>query len=118
MRPRPTSALPRAEMFPSISLTGVFGVASRELGDLFKGDTAQRWTAAGSHSAAGRSRADGCGANVKRNGSCPRGAQGPVRAHRCSRAFREVLDALNGQRLIENVRTLEQRASVGVGACD
>ncbi len=93
----------RAEMFPSISLTGVFGVASRELGDLFKGDNAHSWAAAGGILQpvfqGGRLRA-----NVSRT-EAVRAERKAQYARTVQEAFREVLDALNGQRLIESVRT-------------
>lgn len=92
----------RAELFPRISLTGAFGSASRELGDLFTEPT-QAWSAAAGLMQpifqGGRLRA-----NVART-EAVREQRKAEYARTVQQAFREVLDALNGQRLIESVRT-------------
>jgi len=91
----------RAEMFPQISLTGAFGWASRELGDLFTSPT-EAWSAAGNIFQpifeGGRLRA-----NVQRT-KAVREQRKAEYARTVQEAFREVLDALNGQRLIDSVR--------------
>lgn len=91
----------RAEMFPRISLTGTFGSASRELGDLFTNPT-EAWSwAAGLVQPifeGGRLRA-----NVSRT-EAVREERKAQYARTVQEAFREVLDALNGQRLIDSVR--------------
>lgn len=92
----------RAEMFPRISLTGAFGSVSRELGDLFTEPT-EAWSAAAGLLQpifqGGRLRA-----NVARN-EAVREQRKAEYARTVQQAFREVLDGLNGQRLIESVRT-------------
>jgi multidrug efflux system outer membrane protein len=92
----------RAELFPRITLTGAFGSASRELGDLFT-DPTEAWSAVGGIVQplfqGGRLRANVARAEAVRE---ERKAQ---YARTVQQAFREVLDALNGQRLIESVRT-------------
>jgi outer membrane protein, multidrug efflux system len=91
----------RAEMFPQISLTGAFGYVSRELGDLFVGPT-EAWSAAAGLLQpvfqGGRLRA-----NVARN-EAVREQRKAEYARTVQQAFREVLDGLNGQRLIDSVR--------------
>jgi multidrug efflux system outer membrane protein len=91
----------RAEMFPRISLTGAFGSASRELGDLFTQPT-EAWSwAAGLVQPifeGGRLRA-----NVSR-AEAVREQRKAEYARTVQEAFREVLDGLNGQRLIDSVR--------------
>ncbi len=92
----------RAEMFPRISLTGAFGSASRELGDLFTTPT-EAWSAVGGLVQplfqGGRLRA-----NVSRT-EAVREQRKAEYARTVQEAFREVLDALNGQRLIDSVRS-------------
>jgi multidrug efflux system outer membrane protein len=91
----------RAEMFPQISLTGAFGSVSRELGDLFLQPT-EAWSAAAGILQpifqGGRLRA-----NVARN-EAVREQRKAEYARTVQEAFREVLDGLNGQRLIDSVR--------------
>lgn len=91
----------RAQMFPSISLTGLFGSISTELGDLFT-KPAEAWSASGDILAplfeGGR-----LSANVART----RAVREQVKAQysqTVQSAFREVLDALQGQGLILGVR--------------
>jgi outer membrane protein, multidrug efflux system len=91
----------RAQMFPNISLTGVFGSISPELGDLFT-KPAEAWSAAGDILQpifqGGRLRANVARAEAvreQRKAEYARTVQG---------AFREVLDALQGQSLIAGVR--------------
>lgn len=92
----------RAALFPRITLTGAFGSASRELDDLFT-DPTEAWSAVGGIVQplfqGGRLRANVARAEAVRE---ERKAQ---YARTVQQAFREVLDALNGQRLIESVRT-------------
>lgn len=92
----------RAELFPRISLTGAFGSVSRELGDLFT-DPTEAWSGAAGLVQpifqGGRLRA-----NVSR-AEAVREQRKAEYARTVQEAFREVLDALNGQRLIESVRT-------------
>jgi len=101
----------RAQMFPSISLTGLFGSISTELGDLFT-KPAEAWSASGGIVAplfeGGR-----LSANVART----RAIREQVKAEysrTVQSAFREVLDALQGQSLILGVRDAnsEQVASL------
>jgi multidrug efflux system outer membrane protein len=91
----------RAEMFPSISLTGLFGSISTELGDLFT-KPAEAWSAAGSIVQplfeGGR-----LSANVART-KAVREQRKAEYARTVQSAFREVLDALQGQSLIVGVR--------------
>jgi multidrug efflux system outer membrane protein len=91
----------RAELFPRISLTGAFGSVSRELGDLFI-DPTEAWSAAAGIVQpifeGGRLRA-----NVRRNEAI-REQRKAEYARTVQQAFREVLDGLNGQRLIDSVR--------------
>lgn len=91
----------RAQMFPSISLTGAYGSASRELGDLFTNPT-EAWSVAGGLLQpifqGGRLRSNLSRAEAVRE---ERKAQ---YARTVQEAFREVLDALNGQRLIDSAR--------------
>lgn len=97
----------RAQLFPSISLTGVLGSASPELDDLFT-SPAKLWSASGGLLQplfqGGRLRA-----NVSRAQAVREQLEAEY-AQTVQRAFREVLDALQGQSLIEGVRAanLEQ----------
>jgi multidrug efflux system outer membrane protein len=92
----------RASLFPSISLTGAFGYVSRELDDLFVEPT-EAWSAAAGLFQpifeGGRLRA-----NVSR-AEAVREQRKAEYARTVQQAFREVLDGLNGQRLIDSVRT-------------
>jgi multidrug efflux system outer membrane protein len=92
----------RAALFPSISLTGAFGSVSRELSNLFT-ESSEAWSASGGLFQplfeGGRLRA-----NVSR-AEAVREQRKAEYARTVQQAFREVLDALNGQRLIESVRT-------------
>jgi outer membrane protein, multidrug efflux system len=92
----------RAELFPRISLTGAFGYVSRELDDLFV-DPTEAWSAAAGIVQplfeGGRLRG-----NVKRT-EAVREQRKAEYARTVQEAFREVLDGLNGQRLIESVRS-------------
>jgi len=90
----------RALMFPSISLTGAFGSVSPELSDLFT-KPAEAWSGVGSLLQpifqGGRLRANVSRAKAvreQRKAEYARTVQG---------AFREVLDALQGQTLIAGV---------------
>lgn len=89
----------RAQMFPSISLTGAFGSASRELGDLFTSPT-EAWSVAGGLLQpifqGGRLRS-----NLSRT-EAVREERKAQYARTVQEAFREVLDGLNGQRLIDS----------------
>jgi len=91
----------RAQMFPSISLTGVFGSMSTELGDLFT-KPAEAWSASGSILQplfeGGRLRA-----NVARTQAVREQVKAEY-SRTVQSAFREVLDALQGQSLILGVR--------------
>jgi outer membrane protein, multidrug efflux system len=91
----------RAQMFPSISLTGLFGSVSTELGDLFT-KPAEAWSASGGILQplfqGGRLRA-----NVART-EAVREQRKAEYARTVQDAFREVLDALQGQSLIAGVR--------------
>jgi multidrug efflux system outer membrane protein len=91
----------RAEMFPNISLTGLFGSISTELGDLFT-KPAEAWSASGSIVQplfeGGRLRA-----NVDRT-KAVREQRKAEYSRTVQSAFREVLDALQGQSLILGVR--------------
>lgn len=91
----------RAQLFPSISLTGTFGSVSPELGDLFT-KPAEAWSAAGSILQpifqGGRLRA-----NVAR-AEAVREQRKAEYSRTVQNAFREVLDALQGQSLIAGVR--------------
>jgi outer membrane protein, multidrug efflux system len=91
----------RAELFPNISLTGVFGSISTELGDLFT-KPAEAWSATGSIVQplfeGGRLRA-----NVDRTRAV-REQRKAEYSRTVQSAFREVLDALQGQSLILGVR--------------
>jgi multidrug efflux system outer membrane protein len=95
----------RAELFPSISLTGVFGWASLELEDLFSAPN-EEWSVAGSilqpvfqggRLRAGVSRADAL--RQERRAEYARAVQ---------TAFREVLDGLQGQ---ASLHTIEASAT-------
>jgi multidrug efflux system outer membrane protein len=95
----------RAELFPSISLTGVFGWASLELEDLFSAPN-EEWSAAGSilqpvfqggRLRAGVSRADAL--RQQRRAEYARAVQ---------TAFHEVLDGLQGQ---NSLHTIEASAN-------
>jgi outer membrane protein, multidrug efflux system len=91
----------RADMFPRISLTGLFGSISPELGDLFT-KPAEAWSASGSIVAplfeGGR-----LSANVART-KAVREQRKAEYARTVQSAFREVLDALQGQALIAGAR--------------
>lgn len=91
----------RAQMFPSISLTGLFGSISTELGDLFT-KPAEAWSASGSILQplfeGGR-----LSANVART-KAVREQRKAEYSRTVQSAFREVLDALQGQSLILGVR--------------
>jgi multidrug efflux system outer membrane protein len=91
----------RADMFPRISLTGLFGSISTELGDLFT-KPAEAWSATGSIVQplfqGGR-----LSANVSRTKAI-REQRKAEYARTVQAAFREVLDALQGQSLIVGVR--------------
>jgi multidrug efflux system outer membrane protein len=91
----------RADMFPRISLTGLFGSISTELSDLFT-KPAEAWSAAGSIVQplfeGGR-----LSANVART-KAVREQRKAEYARTVQSAFREVLDALQGQGLIVGVR--------------
>jgi outer membrane protein, multidrug efflux system len=97
----------RALLFPSISLTGVFGSLSPELDALFKEPT-ETWSASGGLLQplfqGGRLRA-----NVAR-AEAVREERKAEYARTVQTAFREVLDALQGQAVIGGVRdaNLEQ----------
>jgi multidrug efflux system outer membrane protein len=90
----------RAQMFPNISLTGVFGSVSDELGDLFA-SSGEAWSASGNilqplfHGGQLRS-------NVKR-AEAVREQRKAEYSRTVQNAFREVLDALQGQALIAGV---------------
>lgn len=91
----------RAQLFPSISITGAFGSVSPELDDLFTGP-AKAWTASGGILQplfqGGRLRA-----NVSR-AEAVREQRKAEYARTVQQAFREVLDTLQGQTLIAGVR--------------
>lgn len=91
----------RAQLFPSISITGAFGYASPELGDLFT-DPSKAWSAGGGLLQplfqGGRLRA-----NVSRTEAI-REQRKAEYAGTVQQAFREVLDALQSQALIVGVR--------------
>jgi outer membrane protein, multidrug efflux system len=91
----------RADMFPRISLTGLFGSVSTELSDLFT-KPAEAWSASGSILAplfeGGR-----LSANVART-KAVREQRKAEYSRTVQSAFREVLDALQGQNLIVGVR--------------
>ncbi|HET9446840.1 MAG TPA: efflux transporter outer membrane subunit [Steroidobacteraceae bacterium] len=91
----------RAEMFPRISLTGIFGSLSTELGDLFT-KPAEQWTASAGIVQplfeGGR-----LAANVSRT-KAVREQRKAEYARTVQSAFREVLDALQGQALIAGAR--------------
>jgi multidrug efflux system outer membrane protein len=90
----------RAQMFPSISLTGVFGSVSPELSDLFT-KPAEAWSATGGILQpifqGGRLRS-----NLKR-AEAVREERKAQYSKTVQNAFREVLDALQGQSLIAGV---------------
>jgi len=91
----------RAQLFPSISLTGLFGSLSPQLSDLFT-EPAEAWSARGGLLQpifeGGRLRA-----NVAR-AEAVREQRRAEYARTVQNAFREVLDALQGQMLIAGVR--------------
>jgi outer membrane protein, multidrug efflux system len=91
----------RTELFPSISLTGVFGSISAELSDLFT-DPAEAWSAIGDVVQplfqGGRGRA-----NIDRTHAIAEQRKAEY-ARTVQVAFREVLDSLSGQALIASVR--------------
>lgn len=90
----------RAQMFPSISLTGAFGSASPDLDNLFK-TPAEAWSAAGGILQpifqGGRLRS-----NVRRS-EAVREERKAQYAQTVQNAFREVLDSLQGQSIIAGV---------------
>jgi multidrug efflux system outer membrane protein len=90
----------RAQLFPSINITGAFGWASPELGDLFT-DPSKLWSATGGILQpifqGGRLRA-----NVSR-AEAVREQRKAEYARTVQQAFREVLDSLQGQVLIAGV---------------
>lgn len=90
----------RAQMFPSISLTGAFGSVSPELDDLFT-KPAEAWSASGGILQplfqGGRLRA-----NVRR-AEAVREERKAEYSRTVQNAFREVLDALQGQTIITGV---------------
>ena len=90
----------RAEMFPSISLTGTFGSASRDLDDLFT-NPAETWSA-GAGLLQPLFRGGQLRSNLKRT-EAVREQRKAEYAKTVQNAFREVLDALQGQTLIEGV---------------
>ena len=91
----------RAQLFPSISITGAFGSVSPELSDLFT-DPAKAWSVSGGLLQpifqGGRLRA-----NVSR-AEAVREQRKAEYARTVQQAFREVLDALQSQSLIGGVR--------------
>ncbi len=91
----------RAQLFPSISITGAFGSVSPELSDLFT-DPSKAWSATGGLLQpifqGGRLRA-----NVSR-AEAIREQRKAEYARTVQQAFREVLDALQSQSLIGGVR--------------
>jgi multidrug efflux system outer membrane protein len=91
----------RAEMFPRISLTGLFGSLSTELGDLFT-KPAEAWSASAGIVQplfeGGR-----LSANVART-KAVREQRKAEYSRTVQSAFREVLDALQGQTLIAGAR--------------
>jgi efflux transporter, outer membrane factor (OMF) lipoprotein, NodT family len=91
----------RADMFPRISLTGLFGSISTELGDLFT-KPAEAWSATGGIVAplfeGGR-----LSGNVARTKAI-REQRKAEYSRTVQSAFRDVLDALQGQSLILGVR--------------
>jgi multidrug efflux system outer membrane protein len=91
----------RAQLFPSISITGALGRASPELDDLFS-SPAKIWSATGGILQpifqGGRLRA-----NVSR-AEAVREQRKSEYARTLQQAFREVLDSLQGQTLIAGVR--------------
>ncbi|HWK51956.1 MAG TPA: efflux transporter outer membrane subunit [Steroidobacter sp.] len=91
----------RAQLFPSISITGALGSASPELDDLFT-SPAKIWSASGGILQpifqGGRLRA-----NVSR-AEAVREQRKSEYARTVQQAFREVLDSLQGQALIAGVR--------------
>ena len=95
----------RAALFPTISLTGAFGSISPELSDLFTTPT-EAWSATGGLLQpifqGGRLRA-----NVTRTQALRQQRQAEY-ANAVRTAFREVLDALQGQELIVGVRTASE----------
>ncbi|HEY5808981.1 MAG TPA: efflux transporter outer membrane subunit [Povalibacter sp.] len=90
----------RAQMFPTISLTGVFGSVSPDLDNLFSGP-AEAWSATGGILQpifqGGRLRS-----NLKRT-EAVREERKADYAKTVQNAFREVLDALQGQTLIDGI---------------
>ena len=91
----------RAQMFPSISLTGLFGSISTELGDLFT-KPAEAWSASGAilQPLFEGGRLSG---NVARTKAIREQVKAEY-SRTVQSAFREVLDALQGQSLIIGVR--------------
>src|SRR4030095_15213005 len=93
---RADSGVPRADMFPRISLTGLFGSVSSELGDLFT-KPAEAWSAAGDILAplfeGGR-----LSGNVARTKAIREQVKAQY-SRTVQSAFRAVLDALQGHGL-------------------
>ena len=91
----------RAQLFPSISITGAFGSVSPEFSELFK-SSSEAWSASGGILQpifqGGRLRA-----NVSR-AEAVREQRKAEYARTVQQAFREVLDALQSQSLISGVR--------------
>jgi multidrug efflux system outer membrane protein len=91
----------RAQLFPSISITGAFGSVSPDLDGLFK-EPSKAWTASGGILQplfqGGRLRA-----NVSR-AEAVREQRKAEYARTVQQAFREVLDTLQGQSIIAGVR--------------
>ncbi len=104
----------RAQLFPSISITGAFGWASPELDDLFTGP-AKIWSATGGILQpifqGGRLRA-----NVSR-AEAVREQRKSEYASTVQQAFREVLDSLQGQTLIAGVREANDQQVAALEPC-
>ena len=110
--PRPTSVSRAPQLFPSISLTGAFGSASLELEDLFSAPN-EAWSAAGAILQpvfqGGRLRA-----NVRR-ADAVREQRRAEYARTVQVAFREVLDALQGQSSLQAIETLGDAGRPALG---
>lgn len=102
----------RAQLFPSISITGVLGSVSPDLDDLFTGP-AKAWNATGGILQpifqGGRLRA-----NVSR-AEALREQRKAEYARTVQQAFREVLDTLQGQTLIAGVREANDQQVAALG---
>lgn len=102
----------RAQLFPSISITGTLGSVSPELNDLFTGP-AKAWSATGGILQpifqGGRLRA-----NVSR-AEAVREQRKAEYARTVQQAFREVLDTLQGQSLIAGVREASGQQVAALG---